>query len=97
MLLTDQQSASFMFNKNNKCKIKKDKIYRRGPELSSYSFDIVYRKGMHSIAADIFSCMYSSAMNLSTDSSLHNSLYHPGVTRRTAFVRSRNLLFPLMT
>lgn len=49
-LITDQKSVSFMFDQNTKSKIKNDKIYRWHLELSCYSFDIVYRKGIENVA-----------------------------------------------
>lgn len=49
-LITDQKSVSFMFDQNTKSKIKNDKIYRWRLELSCYSFDIVYRKGIENVA-----------------------------------------------
>ena len=90
-LITDQQSVAFMFNKKSRNKIKNDKISRWNIELSCYSFDIVYRKGIDNVAPDTFSRIYSCAMNHSSLESLHNSLCHPGVTRMIAFVRNRNL------
>ena len=92
-LITDQKSVSFMFNPQNKGKIKNDKIYRWRLELSCYSFDIVYRPGKENIVADTFSRVYCSAINTDTLYKLHNALCHPGITRMIAFIRSRNLPF----
>ena len=90
-LITDQQSVAFMFNKESRNKIKNDKINRWNIELSCYSFDIVYRKGIDNIAPDTFSRIYSCTVDNLSLESLHNSLCHPGVTRMTAFIRNRNL------
>ena len=90
-LITDQQSVAFMFNKESRNKIKNDKINRWNIELSCYSFDIVYRKGIDNVAPDTFSRIYSCAMDHPSLESLHNALCHPGVTRMIAFIRNRNL------
>lgn len=49
-LIIDHKSVSFMSDQNTKSKIKNDKIYRWRLELSCYSFDIVYRKGIENVA-----------------------------------------------
>ena len=92
-LITDQKSVSLMFDQHMKSKIKNDKIYRWRLELSCYSFDIIYRKGIENVLPDTFSRVYCSALSNDSLKSLHESLCHPGVTRMTAFGRSRNLPF----
>ena len=82
-----------MFDKKNKGKIKNDKIYRWRMELSCFSFDIVYRPGKHNIPADTFARTYRSLISTSSLYELHKSLFHPGISRMTAFVRNRNLPF----
>ena len=80
-LITDQKSVSFMFNPQNKGKIKN----RWRLELSCYSFDIVYRPGKENIVADTFSRVYCSAINTDTLYKLHNALCHPGITKNDCF------------
>ena len=87
-LITHQKSVSFMFDQNTKSKVKNDKIYRWRLELSCYSFDIVYRKGIENVAPDAFSRVYCSALNNQCLQLVHDSLCHAGVTRMMAFVRS---------
>ena len=77
-----------MFDQQHKGKIKNDKIYRWRLELSCYNFDIIYRPGRNVVAV-----VYCSAVSTDNLYELHNALYHPGVTRMTAFIRSRNLPF----
>ena len=88
-LITDQQSVAFMFNKESRNKIKNDKINRWNIELSCYSVDIVYRKGIDNVAPDTFSRIYSCDVDNLSLESLHNC--HSGITRMTAFIRNRNL------
>ena len=92
-LITDQEAVSYMFNPNHKGKIKNDKIYRWRLELSVYSFDIIYRPGNENVAPDTFTRVYCSLISTDALYQLHNSLCHPGVTRMTALIRSRNLPF----
>ena len=90
-----------MFDQHTKSKIKNDKIYRWRLEndkiyrwrleLSCYSFDIIYRKEIENVARDTFSRVYCFALSGDSLNSLHEPLCHPGVTRMTAFVCSRNL------
>lgn len=90
-LKTDQEAVSFIFDPKRRGKIKNDKLYRWRLELSCYSFDIAYRPGKDNVVADSFSRVYCSLINSDSLYDLHNALCHPGVTRMTAFVRSRNL------
>lgn len=94
-LITDQESVSFMFNQQNRGKIKNDKIYRWRLELSCYSFDISYRPGEKNVAPDTFTRVYCSAVSTDTLYKLHDSLCHPGVTRMHAFVHHRHLPFSI--
>lgn len=93
-IVTDQKSVAFMFNQTHPGKIKNDKIQRWRLELSSFDFDIVYRPGRDNIPADTLSrASLCSSMGTHRLAELHNALCHPGVTRLTHFVRSRNLPF----
>ena len=92
-LITDQKSVLFMFDQHTKSKIKNDKIYHWRLKLSCYSFDIVCRKGLDNVASDTFSRVYCASLNSESLKSLHESLFHPGVTRMAAFICSRNFSF----
>ena len=69
------------------------KISRWRVELSQYKFDIVYRPGMENVAADTFSRIAAEGHPLQELHDLHEQLCHPGVTRLSHFVRTRNLPF----
>ena len=92
-LVTDQKSVSYIFDSEHKGKVKNEKLYRWRLELSCYHFDIKYRPGKENIAADTFSRVYCLALSTDYLYQLHCSLCHPGITRMTAHVRSRNLPF----
>ncbi|XP_055869763.1 uncharacterized protein LOC129923337 [Biomphalaria glabrata] len=93
-LVTDQRSVSFMFDQQNKGKIKNEKIQRWRLELSCFQYDVVYRPGKQNVAADTFSRNhFASAMTGEDLKLLHNNLCHPGVTRLLHFVRTKNLPF----
>ena len=90
-LITDQKSVSFIYDNRQKGKIKNDKIQRWKIELSSYSYEVIYRPGSENHAADALSRATCGAASSDKLKSLHNSLCHPGVTRMAHFVRSKNL------
>ena len=80
-----------MFDKRSTSKIKNDKILCWRIKLGSFSFNIQYRPGKENILADTLSRVQCSAMTTDNLVMLHTSLCHPGVTRFSHFVRSRNL------
>ena len=90
-LVTDQRSISFMFDSHRKSKIKNVKIARWRIELSQYKFEITYRPGKDNVAADTFSRIASIGHPRQELQELHEQLCHPGVSRLTHFIRSRNL------
>ena len=90
-LITDQRSVTFMFDRQAIGKIKNDKIQRWRIELSSYSFDIMYRPGKSNAVADALSRISCSLDGSDTLEKLHTALCHPGITRMLHFVRVRNL------
>ena len=93
-VITDQQSVSFMFGLLNHGKIKNDKITRWRIELSPYAFDIMHRPGKDNLPADALSrLVYPHCSATTSLKALHDQLCHPGVTRMSHFVRSRNLPF----
>ena len=90
-LVTDQKSVTFMFDKTHGSKIKNEKISRWRLELSCFCYDIVYRPGDENAAADALSRVCGSTSGVDGLRKLHEDLCHPGLTRMTHFVRSRNL------
>ena len=74
-------------------KIKNDKIQRWRIQLSNYKFDIRYRPGTQNIVADVLSRQVCGAIIDDRLKQLHQALCHPGVTRLTHWVRSKNLSF----
>ena len=100
-VITDQQAVSFMFDGQNKGKVKNDKIQRWRLELASFNFDIVFRPGKKNLVADTLTRVSSdgkfsaSAPSHVSLEDLHASLSHPGVTRLWHAVRARNLPFSL--
>ncbi|CAI6371236.1 unnamed protein product [Macrosiphum euphorbiae] len=94
-LITDQEAVSFMFNLKHSSKIKSDKITRWRLELSSFSYDIVYRPGKENRVADAFSRVCANINNPSKLFDLHKALCHPGMTRMYHWTRSKNLPFTL--
>lgn len=104
-LVTDQKSVSFMFDTKHSGKIKNEKIMRWRMDLMCYSFDIVYKPGPENIPPDTFSrgCasvvpgIYNASVvpGIAKLKELHNSLSHPGVTRMSHFIKTRNLPYSM--
>ncbi|XP_054259845.1 uncharacterized protein LOC128984538 [Macrosteles quadrilineatus] len=94
-LITDQKSVSFMFNSKISGKIKNDKIMRWRLELSSYSYDIVYRPGKLNVAADSLSRVCSMSDKMNRLHQYHERMCHPGETRMYHWIRSKNLPYSL--
>lgn len=90
---TDQRSVCYMFDKQQKNKIKNDEFLRWKMELSCFEFGIVYRPGRENIPSDTFSRSYCSTAfsDRQSLSDLHVALCHPGITRFYHFVRSKNM------
>ena len=88
-LITNQKLVSFMFNPKTSSKIKNEKIARWQMELSCYSFS--YRPGKENAAVDTLSRVCGLTTSSSDIQSIHRELCHPGITRMTLVVRSRNL------
>ena len=82
-----------MFEAKHKSKIKNDKIQRWRIELSTYSFDIVYRCGVENVPADTLSRIRCMSLTVYKLYELHNALCHPGISRMMHFVHARNLPF----
>ena len=84
-LVTDQRSIAFMFNTQQKTKIKNDKILRWRIELSTYNYDIQYRPGSLNEAPDALSriCASSSlALSRICASPLNLQTIHPETVSR---------------
>ena len=64
-------------------------------ELSCYSYDIIYRPGKENIPPDTFSHSTCAASPKDSLYLLYQSLCHPGITRISHFVRTRNLPFSI--
>ena len=93
-LYTDQRSASFMFDRRSRSKIKNNKILCWRIELSQYSYDIKQKPGNSNVAADARSRIICSTITSKNRLlALHNSLGLPGFARMYHFVRCRNLPF----
>ena len=90
-LLTDQKSVSFMFSKTQHGTIKNDKLLQWRIELSAYSFDIKYKPGVKNVAADTFSRANCSTIDYVSLEKLHDNLCHPGITKFSHFICSKNL------
>ena len=92
-IVTDQRAVSFMFCKKQRSRIKNDKVLRWRLELSSFHYEISYRPGKDNLGADALSRLCASVNQSLSD--LHKSLCHPGISRLTHFVRSKNLPFSM--
>ena len=64
-------------------------------ELSSYSFNIVYRPGKVNIPSETLSRASCAVTSEDSLHKLHVSLCHTGITRLYHFVRSKNLPYSL--
>ena len=91
-IVTDQRSISFMFNNQERRKIKNDKILRWRLELSTFNYNIQHRPGRLNESPDALSRV-CAAVGYPDLKEIHNDLCHPGVTRLLHFVKSRNLPF----
>ena len=90
-LKTDQKSVAYMFDQRHQGKMTNDKFLRWRLQLSCYSFDIVYRPGKDNVPPDTLSRASCAAATEDSLYKLHESLCHPGVTRLSHFVRTKNL------
>ena len=96
-LVTDQRSLAFMFDQQNRGKIKNAKIQAWRIELGMFHYNIIHRPGRENVAPDTLSrvCSFISQDQPGSLRHLHEALGHPGVTRFWHFVRSKNLNFSL--
>lgn len=94
ILITDQQSISFMFNEKHNSKIKNEKIERWRLELSCFKYDIIYRPGKQNVAADALSRVLAHT-NTNRLYDLHDKLSHPGVIRMMHWIKAKNLPYSI--
>ena len=92
-LITDQRAVSFMFNPQRLGKIKNTKIEIWRSELGNFDYDILHRPGKDNVVPDTLTRISSIVFNGLKLQEIHNHLGHPGVTRLTHFVRTKNLPF----
>lgn len=90
VIITDQESASFLFDSKKTSKIKNEKIIRWRLQLSEFQFSIEYRPGTENKVADALS-RCSAVVSKSNLITLHEQLCHPGITRLAHYCKSRNL------
>ena len=101
ILITDQRSVSFMFDKQKSTKIKNDKILRWRLELAGFDYNIVCRPGSQNKPADALSRAKKSVCATvaygSTDLliKLHEDLCHPGIRRLQHYVKIKNLPYSI--
>ncbi|XP_072913618.1 uncharacterized protein [Hemitrygon akajei] len=84
-----------MFSSQQRGKIKNDKILRWRIELSTYTYDILYRPGRLNEPSDALSRGPCASAQLDQLYALHAQLCHPGVTRFYHFIKARNLPYSL--
>ena len=98
-IITDQRSVSYIFNIKHTNKIKSEKLGRWRLELSTLSYDVIYRPGSENKGADALSRAFCSstagAHNLRELTKLHINLFHPGTQRFYHFVKAKNLPYTL--
>ena len=92
-LVTDQKAVSFMLHPKRLGKIKNNKIQMWRAELGNFDYDIKHLPGKSNLAPDALSRACSITPFTEDLSQLHNKLGHPGISRLSHFVRSKNLPF----
>ena len=92
-LITDQRAVSFLFNPQRLGKIKNTKIQLWRTELGNFDYNIVHRPGKQNIVLDTLSRVCSVMYNGLNLVEIHKVLGHPGVTRLSHFVKTKNLPF----
>ena len=92
-LINDQRAVSFLFNPQRLGKIKNTKIQLWRTELGNFDCNIVHRPGKQNIVPDTLSRVCSVMYNGLNLVEIHKVLRHPGVTRLSHFVKTKNLPF----
>jgi len=96
LLITDQKSVSFIFDSKNRGKIKNDKLLRWKIELSCMDFNIKYRPGPENHIADCLTRAHCASIASNQRLiELHEGLCHPGVSRLSHYVRTKNLPYSM--
>ena len=94
-LLTDQRAVSFMLDPKRLGKIKNTKIQLWRAELGNFDYDILHRPGKNNLAPDALSRACVSIYSTPDLFDIHQKLGHPGISRLSHFVRTKNLPFSL--
>ena len=87
-----------MLDMRHTSKIETDKILRWRLKLGAFDFTIIYRQGKLNFAPDTLSRAISASVSfpsLKLLTNLHESLYHPGITRLDHYVKVKNSPFLL--
>ena len=92
ILITNQQSVSFMFDNRRRSKIKNSKIQSWRMGLAEFNYTIQYREGKNNIVPDSFTRAYCAAAATNLED-IHAQLCHLGATRLLHFVKAVNLPF----
>ena len=92
-LVTDQRAVSFMLDPKRLGKIKNTKLQLWRAELGNFDYQIEHRPGKLNVVADALSRVPSIASFYLDLAKIHQQLGHPGVSRLSHFVRSKNLPF----
>ena len=92
-LVTDQRAVSFMLDPKRLGKIKNTKLQLWRAELGNFDYQIEHRPGKLNVVGDALSRVPSIASFYLDLAKIHQQLGHPGVSRLSHFVRSKNLPF----
>ena len=92
-LVTDQRAVSFMLDPKRSGKIKNTKLQLWRAKLGNFDYQIEHRPGKLNVVADAQSQVPSIASFYLDLAKIHQQLGHPGVSRLSHFVRSKNLPF----
>ena len=90
-LITDQRAVSFMFDPHRLGKIKNMKIQTWRTELGNFDNEIKYRPGKLNLAPDALSRLSYLGPIEPDLVKIHEQLGHPGISRLSHFIRSKNL------
>ena len=94
-LLTEQRAVSFMLDQKRLGKIENTKIQVWRAELGNFDYDILHQPGKKNLAPDALSKACVSIYSPSNLFDIHQKLGHPGISRLSRFVRTKNLPFSL--
>ena len=92
-LVTDRRAVSFMLDPKGLAKIKNTKLQLSPAEWDNFDYYIEHRPGKLNVVAYALSRVASIASFYLDLAKIHQQLGHPGVSRLSHFVRSKNLPF----